>query len=294
MARIAITGGTGFVGLHTSRALIAAGHDVRLVARGVRSGPRPNGAQMVRADVASGEGLVEALRGADVLVHLVAVIRERGGQTFDRVNRQGAENVAAAAREAGIRHIIHNSALGADPDPAFPYLFTKWQGEQAMRASGIPCDVLRPSLMFGTGDGFFTQLVKLIRWNPVVPVPGDGRAMFQPLAIGDLARIVVQLVESGPRNVLAEVGGPDWLSLEDIINVIKHVMGTRRPNVHVPVPAILPAAILFDLLLPKPPVTPGQLKLLAKSNTTNPRAVQRQFGFEPIPFADNAYYLQDY
>jgi uncharacterized protein YbjT (DUF2867 family) len=294
VARIAITGGTGFVGLHTSRALAEAGHELRLIARGHRRGPRPAGAQMVRADVVSGDGLVDALRGSDVVLHLVAVIRERGSQTFDRVNRQGAENVAKAAREAGVGHIVHLSAIGADPDPSYPYLYTKWQGEQAMVASAVPYDVLRPSLMFGIGDGFFTQLVKLIRWNPVVPVPGDGRAMFQPLAVTDLARIVVQCVETGPQRRIAEIGGPDWLSLEEIVNVIKGVMHTRKPNVHVPVPAILPAAILFDALLPHPPVTPSQLKMLAKNNTTHLDAVSQQFGFQPQSFPDNAYYLQDY
>jgi len=295
LARIAITGGTGFVGLHTSRALAAAGHELRLVARGQRRPPRMAGAEFVRADVASGEGLTEALRGCDVVLHLTAVIRERGRQTFDRVNRQGAENVARAAKEAGVGHLIHQSALGADPDPTYGYLFTKWQGEQAARGSGVPYDVLRPSLMFGIGDGFFTQLVKLIRWNPVVPVPGDGRAMFQPLAIEDFARIVVQLVADGPRRRVAEIGGPEWMTLEQIINVIKAEMHVKlRPNVHVPVQAILPAAFLFDKLLSKPPVTPQQLKLLAKNNITREDAVRRQFGFEPMSFADNAAYLTDY
>ena len=294
MARIAITGGTGFVGLHTSRALVAAGHEVRLVARGQRRNPRLPGTELVRADVTGGDGLVDALRGCDAVLHLVAIIRERGAQTFDRVNRQGAENLAKAAREAGVGHIVHLSALGADPDPRYPYLQTKWLGEQAVVGSGVAYDVLRPSLMFGTGDGFFTQLVKLVRWNPVVPIPGDGRAMFQPFAVTDLARIVVQCVESGPRRRVVEVGGPDWLTLEEIVGIVKQVMGTRRRNVHVPVPAILPAAFLFDLLMSKPLVTPQQLKMLAKSNTTHPDSVRRNFGFEPQSFADNAHYLQDY
>ena len=294
MARIAITGGTGFVGLHTTRALVAAGHEVRLVARGQRRNPRLPGTELVRADVTGGDGLVDALRGCDAVLHLVAIIRERGGQTFDRVNRQGAENLARAAREAGVGHIVHLSALGADPDPRYPYLLTKWLGEQAIVGSGVAYDVLRPSLMFGTGDGFFTQLVKLVRWNPVVPIPGDGRAMFQPFAVTDLARIVVQCVEDGPRRRVVEVGGPDWLTLEQIVDIVKQVMGTRRRNVHVPVPAILPAAFLFDLLMSKPLVTPAQLKMLAKSNTTHPDSVRSNFGFEPQSFADSAHYLQDY
>lgn len=294
MARIAITGGTGFVGLHTARALSDAGHEVRLVARGKRGVARPAGAQFARADVVSGQGLAEALRGCDVVVNLVAVIRERGSQTFDTVNRGGAENVARAAHEAEVGHVIHLSALGCDPDPAYPYLFTKWEGEQAIRASGVPFDVLRPSLMFGTGDGFFTKLVKLIRWNPVVPVPGDGTTAFQPFAVSDLARIVVQCVERGPRRLVAEVGGPEWMTLDEIVDTIKGVMNTRRPSVHVPVMALLPPAVIFDKVLPNPPVTPTQLKMLERRNTTHPQAVQRQFGFEPLSFPDNCEYLQDY
>lgn len=294
MARIAITGGTGFVGLHTARALSEAGHELRLISRGRRRTLRPAGAQWVRADVVSGEGLVEALRGCDAVVHLAAVIRERGSQTFDNVNRKGAENVGRAANQAGVGHIVHLSALGCDPDPAYPYLFSKWQGEQAILESAVPADVLRPSLMFGTGDGFFTRLVKLIRWNPVVPVPGDGTATFQPFAVSDLARIVVQCIERGPRRLRAEVGGPEWMTLDEIIDTIKGVMNTRRPSVHVPVMALLPAAVIFDKLLPNPPVTPTQLKMLERRNTTHPQAVQRQFGFEPIAFPDNAEYLHDY
>jgi NADH dehydrogenase len=255
---------------------------------------RPAGAQFVRADVAGGTGLDEALQGCDVVVHLTAVIRERGGQTFDRVNRQGAENVARAARQAGVGHIIHVSALGCDPDPAYPYLASKWAGEQAIRAGGVPFDVLRPSVMFGVGDGFYTRLVKLIRWNPVVPVPGDGGATFQPFAVSDLARIVVQCVETGPRRLVAEVGGPEWMTLDEIVDTVKDVMHTRRPSVHVPVMALLPPAVILDKLLPNPPVTPDQLKMLQRRNTTHPQAVQRQFGFEPLSFRDNCEYLQDY
>ena len=294
MARIAITGGTGFVGLHTARALAAAGHELRLVSRGQRRIARPANAEVARADVLTGEGLVEALRGCDALVHLVAVIRERGSQTFDRVNRQGAENAGKAAREAGLGHIVHISALGADPDPDYAYMSSKWAGEEALLASGVPVDILRPSLMFGAGDGFFTKLVKLIRWNPVVPVPGDGKTTFQPLAVVDTAEIVARCIAAGPHRLVAEIGGPDWLTLDEIIEVIKGVMGTRRPNVHVPVMALLPAAMVFDKLLPNPPVTPEQLKMLSRRNTTHPQAVRRQFGFDPLSFPDNAEYLQDY
>jgi nucleoside-diphosphate-sugar epimerase len=295
VARIAITGGTGFVGIHTSRALAAAGHELRLLARGTRSGPRPAGAEWVRADVISSDGLAEALRGCDAVVHLVAIIREKGRQTFTRVNAQGTANVARAAADAGVGHLVHISAIGVEPDPRYAYLASKWEGEQAVSGGTVPFTVLRPSLVFGPGDGFFTVLAKLIRLNPVVPVVGDGRALFQPIAVSDLARIVTLCIERGPSGAVHEVGGPDQLTYEQIIDIIKAETGrVRRRNVHVPVAAMLPLATIFEKVLPNPPVTPGQLRLLEKQNVTRLDAVPTQFGFEPLAFAEHCEYLLDY
>jgi nucleoside-diphosphate-sugar epimerase len=295
VARIAITGGTGFVGIHTSRALAAAGHELRLLARGTRSGPRPAGAEWVRADVVSSDGLAEALRGCDAVVHLVAIIREKGRQTFTRVNAQGTANVARAAAEAGVGHLVHISAIGVEPDPRYAYLASKWEGEQAVSGGTVPFTVLRPSLVFGPGDGFFTVLAKLIRLNPVVPVVGDGRALFQPIAVSDLARIITLCIERGPSSAVHEVGGPHQLTYEQIIDIIKAETGrVRRRNVHVPVAAMLPLATIFEKVLPNPPVTPGQLRLLEKQNVTRLDAVPTQFGFQPLSLAENCEYLQDY
>jgi len=295
VARIAITGGTGFVGIHTTRALTAAGHEVRLLARGTRGGPRPAGAQWMRADVVSGDGLADGMRGCDAAVNLVAIIREKGRQTFARVNAEGTANVARAAAEAGVGHLVHVSAIGVDPDPRYAYLASKWEGEQAVRGGTVPFTVLRPSLVFGPGDGFFTVLARLIRLNPVVPIVGDGRALFQPIAVSDLARIVALCIERGPSRAVHEVGGPDQLTYEQIIDIVKAETGrVRRRNVHVPVGAMLPLAAIFEKVLPNPPVTPSQLRMLEKANVTNPDAVVSQFGFEPLRFAENVDYLHEY
>ena len=160
--RIAITGGTGFVGSHLTALLSEQEHEVVLISRGrkVRRATRPN-VRLVGADVmASGSSLVEAFAGCDAVVHLVAVIVERGRQTFESVNRQGTANVARAAREASVAHLVHLSAVGADPDPRFAYLESKWAGEQAILISGVPHTIVRSSLIFGPGDGFFTKLTK--------------------------------------------------------------------------------------------------------------------------------------
>lgn len=294
MARIAITGGTGFVGIHTTRALASAGHEVRLLTRGNRSGPRPAGAEWVRADVVSGEGLAEGMRGCDAVVNLVAIIREKGRQTFTRVNAEGAANVVRAAADSGVGHLVHISAIGVDPDPRYAYLASKWEGEQAVRGGTVPFTVIRSSLVFGPGDGFFTVLARLIRLNPVVPIVGDGRALFQPIAVSDLARIIALCIDRGPSRAVYEVGGPDQLTYEQIVDIIKVETGRRRRNIHVPVGAMLPLATVFEKVLPNPPVTPGQLRMLEKVNVTNLDAVVSQFGFEPLRFAENADYLNEY
>jgi uncharacterized protein YbjT (DUF2867 family) len=292
--RIAVTGGTGFVGSHLVRALVDDGHDVVIVARGSTRKPRRKDITFVPADLNDSPPLRKAFKGCDAVIHLVAVIREKGQQTFERVNRDAAERVAEAAGEAGVTHLLHQSAIGVDPDPRYPYLASKWGGEQAIRGSGVPYTVLRPSVIFGPGDGFFTVLTKLIRLNPVVPIAGDGKALFQPMFINDVVDCYRIALERGPSDKTYEVGGPEHMTYEDIVLTIKNGLGMHRFVAHVPVRALLPPVFLMEHLLSKPPVTLGQLRLLEKNNITMLNAVPKHFGFEPERFADNVEYLEDY
>jgi NADH dehydrogenase len=269
------------------------------IARGTRRPPRRDNVTFVSADLATdGAGLAEAFASCDAVIHLVAVIHERGKQTFERVNHEASEHVAAAAAEAGVAHLIHQSVLGADPDPTYPYPATKWAGEQAAIGSGVPYTVLRPSLIFGPGDGFFTLLAKLIRLSLltglIVPVPGDGQAIFQPLAIDDLTQCMLVALERGPSNRVHEFGGPEHLTYEEILYIVKFALGAHRRFVHLPVQMMLPPAFVMQTLMRNPLVTVGQLRLLEKNNMTRLDSVDRTFGFHPQRFIDNADYLLDY
>ncbi len=292
--RVAVTGGTGFVGIHTVRALKNAGHEVMVVARGTVRRPQGERVTFVRADLTDSPKLADTFAGCDAVVHLVAVINERGRQTFDRVNRQGTERVVAAAKEAKVSHFVHQSALGADPDPRYPYLLSKWSGEQAVRASGLPYTALRPGLIFGPGDGFFTLLTRLMRINPVIPVAGNGRTLFQPISIGDVTQCITLALERGPSSRVYELGGPDQMTYEDIILTIKATLGLHRKIAHVPVPMMMPLAFMMEKLFRKPPVTRDQLRMLARNNITRTDSVRVAFGFDAEPFAGNCDYLNDY
>ncbi len=266
--RVAVTGGTGFVGIHTVRALKDAGHEVVVVARGTVRQPKGERVTFVKADVTNSAKLIEIFTGCDAVVHLVAVIREKGRQTFDRVNREATVRVAEAANEAKVGHFVYQSALGADPDPRFPYLVSKWSAEQAVRANGIPYTTLRPGLIFGPGDAFFTLLTRMMRIEPVIPIAGNGRTLFQPIAVQDVTRCIVLSVERGPSGKVHEIGGPDQMTYDEIILTIKSELGMHRKLAHVPVPMMMPLAFMMEKVLPNPPVTRDQLRMLARNNIT--------------------------
>jgi nucleoside-diphosphate-sugar epimerase len=292
--RVAVTGGTGFVGIHTARALKSAGHEVVIVARGTIRQPKGERVSFVRADITNSAALADTFAGCDAVVHLVAVIREKGRQTYDRVNREGTVRVAEAAKQAKVGHLVYQGALGADPDPRFPYLVSKWLAEQAVKASGVPYTALRPGLIFGPGDGFFTLLTRMMRIQPVIPIAGNGRTLFQPISIDDVTRCIVLAVERGPSELVHEIGGPDQMSYEEIILTIKAELGLHRKVAHVPVPMMMPLAFMMETVLRNPPVTRDQLKMLARNNITRVDSVRIAFGFDAMRFADNCDYLQDY
>jgi len=247
----------------------------------------------VQGDVAGGSGLEEAFAGRDAVVHLTAIRREKGKQKFETINVTGAANVARAAHAAGVKHLVYIGGLGAEPDPRFPFLASKWAGEQAVIASGVHYTSIRPSLVFGPGGDAFATFAKLIKRNPVSPIPGNGTTMYQPIAVGDLAQCVEVSLTRGPSNHSYDIGGPEHLSLEEIFNIIKSALGVRRRNVHIPLPLLLAASYTMSVL-PNPPVTPGEVALLARNNITSLDAVPRSFGFKPISFRQACDYLADY
>ncbi len=214
---IAIVGATGFVGSHLVPHLVEAGNRVIAISRSGRRLPNWTDAVEARAaDVTTAAGLEEALAGADAVVHLVAIPRESKGRRFDEVNVQGTRNVVEAAHRAGIRRFVHLSVLGVADDRKLAYLWSKWQGEQAVRTSSLDWVVLRPSLMFGEGDGFFNLVKATLRsWSPgVVAIPGSGDARFQPLSVDDLAIAVERCLTDADRGgSVYELGGPDWLDI---------------------------------------------------------------------------------
>src|SRR5207249_3244226 len=156
-----------------------------------------------------------------------------------------------------------------------------------------PSVVLRPSLLFGEGDDFFHRLVFSLAF-PIVPVPGDGKARFQPLHVDDLAAALLAAASRPLAEVrgVHEVGGPEPITYDDLLAETMRGTGKRRPTLHLPVILMKPPAIVMGLVMPDPPVTEHQLDLLAVDNTPRDNALERVFGVRPRPFRGALGYLR--
>jgi NADH dehydrogenase len=289
MATVLVTGGTGFVGRSVVAALLRRGHQVRCL---VRPGSAHRLADLPRVTAVPGDvthpgSLPAAMVGSEVLVHLVGIIRERPGRgvTFDRLHTEVTRNVVAAARGSGVRRVVHMSALGTRSGARSRYHQTKWAAEQALRESGLHWTIFRPSVIFGPGDGFVSLLARLVRWFPIVPVIGDGRNRFQPVAVGDVAEGFARAVERpGTAGAAFDVGGPRAYTFDEVLDEVGAALGRRRiPKLHHPVGLVAPVVRALEWL-PLLPVTSDQLLMLGENNTCDPEPWARAFDITPVDF----------
>jgi NADH dehydrogenase len=242
----------------------------------------------VVGDLSDVAALEKAFAGCDAVVHLVGIINEKEGLSFDAVHRQGTENVVAAMKKAGVRRLVHMSAMGSSPDSPSEYGRSKAAGEEAVRRSGLDATVFRPSIVFGPGDGFATLLARVVRMSPlVIPVIGPGTVRFMPVSVREVAAMFAAAVEK-PETIgkSFEVGGPEILTMNAIYREIAAALGKpKKPIVHLPLwyGRIAAAAMA---VLPDPPLTRDQLRSLSRDNVGDVSATTAVFGEPKTRFAD--------
>jgi NADH dehydrogenase len=303
MSTVLVTGASGFVGSHVVPELIGGGHHVLALVRSGAAGrlvlDRLPSAARDSVDLRTGDvddptGLGVALAGADAIVHLVALARDRSaGRDLDRVNVEGTRNMIKAAEAAGIRRLVHLGALGVVDDPRLHYASSKARAEQLVRASALDWTILKPSLMWGERDGFFNIVAGLVRISPgVVPVPGDGRSRFQPLAVSDAA-VAIRLSIERPATIGAsyDLGGPRYWTYREITREVLRGMGSRRLIVPMPVALISLVAGTAEKLRIPFPVATDQLRQLKIDNIGALDAYEAAFGIAPREMAGNLGYL---
>ncbi|KAI0052528.1 NAD(P)-binding protein [Auriscalpium vulgare] len=195
-------------------------------------------APAVAADITKPDTLVPAFKDASVVISLVGLLQGSPAQ-FEAIQWRGAENVAKAARAVGAK-LIHISAIGADPDSNIAYWRTKALGEEAAFEACPEATVIRPSLVFGPGDSFFNRFARLSQILPVLPVFGDGGTRFQPVYVGDIARLTEvisrndQTIRKAVAGRIIEAGGPDIFTFKEIMELVLKYTHRYRPIVPVP------------------------------------------------------------
>jgi uncharacterized protein YbjT (DUF2867 family) len=285
--KIAVVGATGFVGSHLVAHLVASGHGVIAISRDGRRLPEWGSEVEARAADVVGGDLAAAMEGAGGAVHLAAIPRESRGRRFDDVNVRGTQRVVEAAERIGLERLVHLSVLGVSDDPKLRYLHSKWLGEEAVRVSSLEWVVLRPSLMFGEGDGFFNLIKTTLKWwSPgIVAIPGDGRTRFQPLSVDDLAIAVEKSLSDADRaGSIYELGGPEWVTYRQIVDAVIRATGMRRLKLGMPIPLISALTAVTDRILPIFPVSHDQIASMSRPNFTDLDAFERAFGVTPRPF----------
>ncbi|MEK6776861.1 MAG: NAD(P)H-binding protein [bacterium] len=294
---IFIAGGTGFVGRNLLDALQGEGASVRCLVRDEKKAEwvRSLGFEAVQGDITNADSLDGALEGVEAAVHLAGIIEEKPGSTFESVHVQGTRNLVSESAASGVKRIFYQSALGADIHSPFAYLKTKAEAEKIVISSDIPYTIFRPSLIVGKGDGFTERMKQLISAGPVVPVPGDGLARFQPVYIRDWLQCFRRaFINGGDRERIYEFGGPEQLSYNEILKEIMDALEIKKSVIHIPMGVarlslpFMGAVRSFASALGReiPPVTDELLSLLGQDNICGEDSITKNFGFTPVRFSE--------
>jgi NADH dehydrogenase len=272
---------------------VASGVDVTVMtAHPARSADRIRalGAEAVPGDIQDPASLPRAVQGAEVIVQSLTFptfpVEKRGkGYTFEEFEHRGTERLAAAAAHAGARAFIFVSGVGASPDSPKTWYRAKWFGEKAVEAAGVPFAIIRPSWVYGPEDRALNRFVAFHRWLPFVPVVGDGSQRLQPVFVDDVAEAIARAARpDGPRGVF-EIGGPNTMTMNDVLATMMDVRGRRKPLIHVP--AFLPKLAGFSLqVLPRPPISPAAIDFATGDAVADLGAFRAAFDLELTPLRD--------
>jgi uncharacterized protein YbjT (DUF2867 family) len=233
---ILLTGATGVVGNRLLPLLLQQGEEVRCLVRDPRRlGPNRVRVQLSLADLGDPRGLRHAVRGADTVIHLASAIRDQPPRRLEEINALGTYRLLRAAERAGVRRFVFFSAIGARRHQRTRFFRSKALAEELVSESELETTVLAPSIVYDHDDDW-VRLMRRLALLPLLPIPGSGRATFQPIWADDAARATLAALEQEPGRY--ELAGPERLTLNQIARLIAEATGRSRPALHVPLPFV--------------------------------------------------------
>lgn len=265
--KIAISGGTGFVGRHVTRLLAEEGHSVVVIARGVDPNPAPSmpNVTWVHGSVTDRRLVESTIAGCDAVAHLAGINLERSGQSFADVHVRGTDNVVAAAKATAVPKVVLLSFLRARPDTSSPYHESKWQAEEIVRHGGIDYTIFKSGVIYGRGDHMLDHLSKVLHTVPVFPLVGFTDRGVRPVAVADAAwAIAASLIGDRLDNQTVALLGPDEVPLGDAVRRVAAVSGRRARTFRAPVALHRLHAVVLEKLMRIPPASRAQVQMLAE------------------------------
>ena len=295
---ILVTGSTGFIGSILVRKLVESGQEVRLLLRPSPQSPRlPMG---LSVDVAVSSlnderSLRAAMVGVDTVYHLAGVERQGAYADLMKVDIQGTQAVARAAKDAGVERFFFLSHLGADRASAYPILKAKAIAEESIRRSGIGYTIIRSAVVYGADDGFTTALAGLIATVPMIYlIPGDGRTLIQPLWVEDLVTCLIWALDNETIiNETIEIGGPEYLTFRQVLEMVMQAIDINRTLISTRPPYLRGLTVFLESLFPGLPVSVYWLDYLATNRTCTLDTIVRTFNLMPARMSQNLDYLKE-
>ena len=270
IARATVFGGSGFIGRQIVKRLAQRDVVVRAAVRDPEDALflKPMGAvgqiAPVYGDVRSEKAVAAAVAGVDLVVNAVSLGVQTRRNRFADVHVNGARRVARLAAAAGVKRLVHLSGIGSDPNSDSAYVAARGRGDVAVREAFPAATLLKPSVVFGPGDHFFTTLAAMARLSPALPLFGGGAARIQPVYVGDVADAAVKSLDAD-ASAAYELGGPTVYTHRELMRLLLQTVGRRRMLVAVPERIALIMAF-FASLLPGVPLTRDMVKLAVADN----------------------------
>ncbi len=264
--RIAITGGTGFIGSHLAQRLAAEGHHVVLLARSRRSISAADAAMtFVQSDLTDSVVLSAAFKNCDAVAHCAGINRELGEQTYQKVHVEATRNVIEAAQEAGVRKIVLMSFLRARPNCGSAYHESKWEAEEIVRHSGIDYTIIKAGMVYGLGDHMLDHLSHALHTFPFFAMVGFKEKGIRPLAVDDLVEVLrASLIESRLSRRTIGITGAEGLFLSEAVRRVARVTGNKIRMFRAPIWFHLVMARFWELTMKVPLVARAQVQILSE------------------------------
>ena len=293
---ILVTGGTGFIGQVLIRQLISNGYEVRLLLRPSKTTPElPKGMPLdvVLASVTDVRGMRAAMHDVTTVIHLVTGENKGSKTDLFEVDIESTRVVSQAAMETGVDRIIYLSHLGADRASAYPVLKMKGIAENYIKTSGVDYTILRSALVFGQMDHLTNGIKRLLKMSPLFFfLPGDGLTMIQPLWVEDLVGCITGALESErSKNRVYEIGGIDYFTIQEIVQIIQDRIKNRNKIIHLHPAYMRILTVILEHALPSFPITTFWLDYLSATRTCAIDSIPREFGILPSRFTEKIGYI---